>query len=1125
MGAEPLEPTKEDVAATDTSLHDTPLHVLPSTENYTPSTEEDAKRAGADRELPRLPGYRIIKEIARGGMGKVYAGFEEALRREVAIKTLRPGTSPERFVVEARITAQLPHPNIPPVYALGTLDDGSPYLAMKLIRGSTLAQLLKARPSPQDELSRFLSIFEKIAEAVGFAHARGIIHRDLKPSNVMVGEFGEVQVMDWGLAKDLKVREAEPATSGMPICSDLTATGIRMGTPGYASPEQARGEKLDARTDVYALGLILAEILIGGRVVEGDSVQELWQKSARGDVGNLESRLAQCGVDQELVELCRQCLALRAEDRPANAQEVAQAIASYRAGVEKRLKRAETEQAASVVRTAEQQKRRRLAILLGSGLLLVLVSGLGASLWQMYRAKLAEGEARIKEETAKAERDAKVKAIEAEQASRRQALLALMSLTDEMVERKLAQGQGHVLTEADRAFLKGVLQRWEAFASLRGEDAESRAIQATGRLRVGMIRHRFMELKEAEADLDAATATFHQLLKEFPTQVEYRQELATSYHQRGLLRCDLGRLSEAAEDYARAVELREQLATELPSHPEPRMQLASSLNARGNLQSKVGRIQEALDDFGAALAFQTRLVADFPARPEFRHDLAGSHLNRANLLRQVRRVKEALEDYKAALEVNKPLADEFPSRPEFRQSLAQTHNSRALLYRSLGHLTEALEDYQAALAVRKQLAADFPTRPEYRQNLATSFSDRGNLYLAMGRSKEALEDINAAVVLRRQLAEDFPARPEYRQHLATILNNRGSLLKHTGRRKEAQEDFDAAVDIRERLAKEFPTRPELQQELAAAFNNRGLYLQEIGRLQEALHDLNEALKLRKHLVSAAPARPELHQDLAQSHNNLGILLLKMERTQEALVEYNAALEIRRKLADEFPSRADFRQNLAISHKNRGLLLHELERTQEAVADYSAALTILKELMAEFPSQPDYANELAGTSVNLALLHQQTGALTAAKQLLLEHQSHHLAALKANSRHGRYRSFFRNHLCLLAEVQAGLLEPEEARRTAALRRDVGWDPPADAYDAAVILSRCLPIVAKHEKLSEAQRQQAEQAYGAAVIEMLREAVQKGFKDVARLKSDASFAPVHQRAEFKQLVAELEARAGK
>src|SRR5262249_3250633 len=135
-------------------------------------------------------------------MGRVLAAYDLNLDRDVALKVLLPGANSDRFVRETKITARLPHPGIPPVHALGTLADGSPFLAMKLIAGRTLSEEMKAAERP-----RLLPAFVQVCQAVGFAHRGGIIHRDLKPANIMVGAFGEVQVMDWGLAKDLTSRE------------------------------------------------------------------------------------------------------------------------------------------------------------------------------------------------------------------------------------------------------------------------------------------------------------------------------------------------------------------------------------------------------------------------------------------------------------------------------------------------------------------------------------------------------------------------------------------------------------------------------------------------------------------------------------------------------------------------------------------------------------------------------------------------------------------------------------------------------------------------------------------------------------------------------------------------------
>src|SRR4051794_36042419 len=174
-----------------------------STEVEPPPFVGPAPRAPApSSDLPSLPGYHVVREIARGGMGRVVAAHDLALDREVALKVLLPGAPADRFVRESKITARLPHPGIPPGPALGVLAGGSPLLAMKLVAGQTLSAERKTADRP-----RLLQAFTQVCQAIGFAHSRGVIHRDLKPSNVMLGAFGEVQVMDWGLAKDLRSPE------------------------------------------------------------------------------------------------------------------------------------------------------------------------------------------------------------------------------------------------------------------------------------------------------------------------------------------------------------------------------------------------------------------------------------------------------------------------------------------------------------------------------------------------------------------------------------------------------------------------------------------------------------------------------------------------------------------------------------------------------------------------------------------------------------------------------------------------------------------------------------------------------------------------------------------------------
>jgi serine/threonine protein kinase len=223
--------------------------------------------------LPDLAGtrYRLVQRIGSGGMGAVYLSDDAVLGRRVALKFLdlpdASGDLAARLLREAHILARLEHPGIVPVHDAGTLSDGRVFYAMKFVEGQRLDRMM-VQPVP---LPDRLRIFQRICDAVAFAHARGILHRDLKPENIIVGPFGEVLVMDWGIAKILRHPEGETVGAGgetgdaVMAAPVKTAHGTILGTPGYMAPEQARGEieTLDERADIYSLGAVLQFLLAG----------------------------------------------------------------------------------------------------------------------------------------------------------------------------------------------------------------------------------------------------------------------------------------------------------------------------------------------------------------------------------------------------------------------------------------------------------------------------------------------------------------------------------------------------------------------------------------------------------------------------------------------------------------------------------------------------------------------------------------------------------------------------------------------------------------------------------------------------------------------------------------------
>ncbi len=359
----------------------------------------------------RFAEYDLRQEIARGGMGAVYKGRDGDLKREIAVKVLLEHHQSEvelvqRFIEEAQIAGQLQHPGVTPIYELGTAPDGRPYFSMKLVKGETLATLLKKSSNTQEDRSRFLQIFEQICQTLAYAHSRSVIHRDLKPSNIMVGAFGEVQVMDWGMAKVL-------AEGGTPqtLCPDVsvirtarsggsddatgsgsqTQYGSVLGTLAYMAPEQALGEndRIDQRADVFGLGAILCEILTGRPPYVATSFEQLRRMAVRAELTEAFQRLDQSGAHEELIRLTRRALASEPADRPADAGVLARELINYREGVETRLRQTELAEAQAITRAIGERSRRKLALALSGALLTVLAIGVIGTTWGLVRAKYA----------------------------------------------------------------------------------------------------------------------------------------------------------------------------------------------------------------------------------------------------------------------------------------------------------------------------------------------------------------------------------------------------------------------------------------------------------------------------------------------------------------------------------------------------------------------------------------------------------------------------------------------------------------------------------------------------------------------------------------------------------------
>ncbi len=311
--------------------------------------------------------FRLEKELARGGMGIIFQARDVELDREVAVKFLLKKHQNKlhlhrQFTNEASITGRLQHPGIVPIYETGVSTEGRPFFAMKLVKGKSLAELLAARISVSEDLPRLLNVFQSVCQTLSYVHACGVIHLDIKPTNIMVGAFGEVHLMDWGLAlttndfgrsaehaveAELKLthKHTEMPSSASPgISASCPSIDVPVnpvwGTPAYMSPEQARGFHASISSDLFGLGGILCEILTGHPPYCGVNFWDVCFKATKADLHETYSTLIDSGADGVLVRLAMKCLSPEPGSRPANAGVVASELTIY---LESLLQRAESD--------------------------------------------------------------------------------------------------------------------------------------------------------------------------------------------------------------------------------------------------------------------------------------------------------------------------------------------------------------------------------------------------------------------------------------------------------------------------------------------------------------------------------------------------------------------------------------------------------------------------------------------------------------------------------------------------------------------------------------------------------------------------------------------------------------
>jgi tetratricopeptide (TPR) repeat protein len=898
--------------------------------------------------------YALGDEIARGGMGVVHRATDTILGREVAVKVLQDRFAAEsgvarRFADEARITAQLQHPGIPPIHDLGTLPDGRPFLAMKLIKGKTLDQLLRQRAESAADRGQLIAVFEQVCQAVGYAHAHDVIHRDLKPANVMVGAFGEVQIMDWGLAKvltagcpatgemaDQLATMAETAIRPSGDPEGATQAGSVLGTPAYMPPEQAIGaiDQIDKRSDVFGLGAVLCTILTGQPPYVGSDAESTRQLAARAKTDEALSRLNGCGAEPDLVALCKRCLAVEKNDRPADAGEVARAVAALRTAAEERARRAELDR----VKADGERKRRRIWLGSAAALTLAAVGGLSAVLavQRQANAELADEQAKVE-----ARFDLAQKAIATFHTGVSEDMLLKNDQFKEL--------RNKLLKEPARFYAD--LEKLLADKT----DTRSRKLLASSYDELGKLTSLIGDKTEALVVNRKALALRRELAAAPGADVEARLDLAASLRAVGsdLYESDV---AGALLLFKEMRDVAEALVAEAPSG-RTRACLSRSYRGIGVELMGHGKLAQALEAFQKARDVYQKEDLD---NPKYLADLADCHWFIGNMLSLMGKDAEAMPCWEKSRDIQQKLVDADPDNTDFLYALALSHNNIGL---ALLKPAEALTAFQKARYIQQKVVALHPAVTDFQRYLAIYCNNTARSFVFLGKPAEALRASEQSRDIQQKLVDVNPAGDMLQSELAFYSDMVGDALTRTGKPVDALHAHEKARDIHQKLVDAHPLDDEFQRALAGSCSAIGTVLYRTGKPAEALQAYRRALDIQQRLCDAKPANhadptsparapswfeaemliesdPARNQQIQASIQYLtGRVLAHEGRFEEAFALLNKAQNLYQQLIQADPKNARYVLRLGYSHAFRGAAHVRAGHPAEAAADLRRAVEL------------------------------------------------------------------------------------------------------------------------------------------------------------------------------------------
>ena len=873
-------------------------------------TGRDARGAATTAPTKRLGDFEIVREVGRGGMGIVYEARQLSLNRQVALKVLPFAAMLDerqiaRFRTEAQAAAQLHHPNIVPVYAVGQ-ERGVHYFAMQFVSGQSLEGAINelrgaashdgvsgsfashvrevGLPDELDDAARAADtevatafstkvstrsrtycrsvarLMVQAAEAIQHAHEFGVVHRDVKPSNLLLDRNGKLWVTDFGLAR-------------IQTGSGVTITGDVVGTLRYMSPEQAAGDAalIDARTDVYSLGATLYELLTLEAAHRGSGRQELLRHIETA--APVKPRALNAAVPFDLETIVLRALAKSRDERYVTARQFADDLRRFLDG-----KPTLAQRPTQIDRAAKWALRhRRMVTLAGAFLVVLTIVSAGSALMIAQAHRRTEAARLVAEHNLE-------RAEEHFQQARDVVDRFGSGLAGELAQFPGSEPLRHALLDESLRYYRQFIKQAATDTRLAGE-------LATAHFKAAAIAEALGDRAEALAMCREAVRQFDALAKGAPASDAVHVDRAKGYNSLGHLLAAEGKADEAFAAYNAAISQQQALRKSRQDDVPLVRSLAESYSNQGLLEGQLGRIAEARVSLRASIDLLDRLSAGHADDERLKHDLAIGYNN----LSFVERNSDWAAAAKAsdrAIEILEELSKADAASLECRSDLALCYNNRGAIQGHRQEWAAASESYRAAIRLQEQLVRQAPAVVLYRRNLAVSLNNLGQSQQESGELAEAVETFAKSQAIVSLLVEDYPNELMFRSLCGAVFNNRAMALEAAENVQDALTAYEAAIKHQRIAFERAPRVTEYRESLSKHFFNYGRALRAVGRPDEAAKIARERAALwpahGDHLGGVAVELAEAAAAVRKSSKNPTLAMGLEEESAQMLREAAAA---------------------------------------------------------------------------------------------------------------------------------------------------------------------------------------------------------------------------------------------